>query len=105
MLNKIFPSRPIISTDGKIESMDWDDVKELKSNGHTIGAHTLNHPNLKSLPLRNQKYSEIIDSANIIEKVTGSSIKHFAYPFGNHEFIDKVDADIVRKILVMRLQM
>lgn len=92
-----FPSRPIKSSDGNIKAMDWDDVKDLKSNGHTIGAHTLNHSNLKSLPLRNQKNSEIIESSNIIEKVIGSSIKHFAYPFGNHEFIDKVDVEIVKE--------
>jgi peptidoglycan/xylan/chitin deacetylase (PgdA/CDA1 family) len=58
------------------------ELRELSS-GHLveIGAHTLTHPVLSSLPL-DQQQEEIGGSKRRLEALTGKSITSFAYPYG-----------------------
>lgn len=46
-----------------------------------IGAHTLTHAALASLPLAAQE-TEIVGGKAVIERITGSRVASFAYPFG-----------------------
>lgn len=47
----------------------------------TIGAHTVTHPRLASLPASDQA-DEIADSCRIIEAIAGKRVDCFSYPFG-----------------------
>ena len=46
-----------------------------------IGAHTVNHPSLSSLPLKSQRH-EILESKARLEDLVGSPVTSFAYPYG-----------------------
>lgn len=48
----------------------------------TIGAHTLNHDNLKNLSL-DQLYNDYLLSKKKLERTIQSPVVHFAYPYGN----------------------
>lgn len=87
-----FPTRLPCLKDGDLSSMNWDDIRQLKNDGHYIGAHTFTHPNLKLLHNYKSKYHEIVDSADEIEDEVRSPVVHFAYPYGN---LDAVDADSI----------
>lgn len=64
-------------------ALSWDQIKELSNDPLvTIGAHTLSHPNLKKLS-ENEALQEISESKRMLEEKTGTSVEHFAYPFGS----------------------
>lgn len=48
-----------------------------------IGAHTVTHPDLSSLPSENQRW-EIAESKRVLEELTGKSVRYFAYPSGQY---------------------
>ena len=50
----------------------------------TIGAHTVHHPSLPSLPPEAQ-LAEIAESRRSCEAWTGKPVEHFAYPFGHYD--------------------
>jgi peptidoglycan/xylan/chitin deacetylase (PgdA/CDA1 family) len=64
------------------QNMSINDLKYLKDTGHSIGAHTSNHTRLSDA-LGESLRSEIVDSADDIEKKLGIKIEHFAYTFGD----------------------
>lgn len=59
-----------------------------------IGSHTLSHPRLPKLNAEEKK-REIMESKNMLEKITGKTITSFAYPFGEY---DHESLEIVSKI-------
>ena len=62
--------------------MSWEDVRTVA--GHplaTIGAHTVNHYNLKRLS-EEKAFSEMADAARILEFELGVLPRHMAYPYG-----------------------
>lgn len=62
--------------------LTWDEVRALDRSGLiTIGGHTLDHPNLATLPPEEQRH-EIFDSKAQIEDEIGHPIHDFAYPYG-----------------------
>ena len=65
------------------KNMNWDDLRVLLSNGHTIGAHTRSHKRVSALEDELDIYSEIIKSAQVIESQLDIKVDHFAFPFGN----------------------
>jgi peptidoglycan-N-acetylglucosamine deacetylase len=48
-----------------------------------IGAHTMTHPDLKTLSLHNA-YNEILTSKNYLTELTGNTITAFSYPYGRY---------------------
>ena len=90
--NFFFPSRKINKEDGDLKSMNWNDIKFLINHGHTIAAHTINHPSLSKLDYNNKEI-EIIQSGDLLEKKLKLNINMFAYPFGN---LDNVDQDSIK---------
>jgi peptidoglycan/xylan/chitin deacetylase (PgdA/CDA1 family) len=65
--------------------LTWDQVRELDRSGLiTIGGHTIDHPNLASESLDDQKH-EIIDGKAQLEQQLGHKIYHFAYPYGSYD--------------------
>jgi len=64
--------------------MNWEMIKSIKNQGHEIGIHSYNHPDLTK---HRQNYNsflkkQIIESKNIIENKLNYKIHNFAYPFG-----------------------
>lgn len=62
--------------------LSWEEVKEMSSGGIAFGAHTVNHPILTNLPLKQAKW-EITQSKRDIEERLGKEVTTFAYPNGD----------------------
>jgi len=56
-----------------------DEVRELRKLGHTIGGHTLSHPNLSHVS-KEQALSEIFGYKRRLEQELGEPVAHFSYP-------------------------
>jgi peptidoglycan/xylan/chitin deacetylase (PgdA/CDA1 family) len=61
--------------------MDAAQIKHLCDEGMEIGAHTVNHPILKSIG-EDEARSEIESSKRTLEEITGGPVTLFAYPNG-----------------------
>jgi peptidoglycan/xylan/chitin deacetylase (PgdA/CDA1 family) len=62
--------------------MNWDEIRTIA--GHplvTIGAHTVNHRNLKRLPEADARH-EVDDVRRILQAELGHKPRDFAYPYG-----------------------
>lgn len=96
--NNYFPNNKILIKDSKdFLSLNWDDIKWLKENGHKIGAHTNSHPNLKNIKNHNELIKEIVKSADKLEKKISTQVNTFAYPYGSLEYINSQSVAIVKK--------
>ena len=59
-------------------------LKEVIASGLVeIGAHSVTHSNLRYLNLAVAK-TEILESKQELEKLTGQKVKHFAFPYGDY---------------------
>ena len=56
----------------------------MSVDGMDFGAHTLSHPNLSELPLK-QAEKEIIEAKTIIQNQLGKEIRFFSYPYGKRK--------------------
>jgi peptidoglycan/xylan/chitin deacetylase (PgdA/CDA1 family) len=79
-----------------LSMMSWDDLAELKSYGHEIGSHTLNHQTLSFESMDEQK-NNIFHSKSILESKLKSKVHGFCYPNGkpsdyNSDTIDLISA-------------
>jgi hypothetical protein len=62
--------------------MTWDELRTIAAHPlATIGAHTVNHYNLKRLS-EEKAYAEMTDSARILNFELGVMPRHLAYPYG-----------------------
>ncbi|RRI00933.1 polysaccharide deacetylase [Mesorhizobium tamadayense] len=62
--------------------MSWDEVRAMAAHPLvTIGAHTINHRNLKRLSEADARH-EIGDVRRILKEKLGLEPRHFAYPYG-----------------------
>lgn len=61
--------------------LSWDEIRQINSNGITIGSHTLTHRRLLKLT-RVEALAEIQESKKSIEKQLGVPVRHFSYPYG-----------------------
>jgi peptidoglycan/xylan/chitin deacetylase (PgdA/CDA1 family) len=82
---------------GDIAPMSWQDLKHLLDQGHTIGAHTINHRRLTEIESECELKCEIVESGNMLHKKLGIDINHFSFPFGNIDSIDKRAMEIIRE--------
>lgn len=76
--------------------MGWQDIERLLSQGHTIGAHTVNHRRLTEIKCEDELRQEIVESGNMLQKRLGIDIDHFSFPFGNIESIDQRAMNIIK---------
>lgn len=92
-----FPATMFVYTDYvgvSSKAITWDQLRELKANGFTIGSHTRSHSDLtkKDRKETDEAYlkrlrHEIIDSKKIIDRELNQDTFFFSYPFGraNHQ--------------------
>ena len=59
--------------------MTWDQVRELVTNGHIVGSHTLTHPNMAYLE-EDVARRELADSRRRLEHALNTPVVHFSYP-------------------------
>ena len=64
--------------------MNWQDLIELKSQGHYIGSHTTSHCMLGTMTDVNEIKDELLLSGQIIEKHLGYFPKSISYPVGSY---------------------
>lgn len=64
----------------KKKHLSWNQVRELNSSGVSFGSHTVNHPQLGSLPDKTIKM-ELSKSKEEIEQQLGEKISSFSYPY------------------------
>lgn len=63
--------------------MDTEQIRDWIAAGHEIGAHTLTHPRLTRVS-ESQAREEIAASKRKLEDLFGRPIRHFCYPYGDH---------------------
>ena len=89
-LDRFYPRRRSLPQPKKdYAAMSWSDVEWLLKDGHSIGAHTRTHPNLKYVPDELLIKDEVITSADRIEDRLGLELSSFAYPFGSISSVSK----------------
>jgi peptidoglycan/xylan/chitin deacetylase (PgdA/CDA1 family) len=59
--------------------MTWEQVRGLRRAGHTVGAHTLSHPNVAQVSSCEAR-AEIVESKRHLQERIGEAIEHFSYP-------------------------
>ena len=70
-----------IGRHGKQPYMDKDQIKALSDKGHTIGAHTWDHHNVKKYQGDDWKI-QVEEPKAKLEAIIGKPVTYFAYPFG-----------------------
>jgi peptidoglycan/xylan/chitin deacetylase (PgdA/CDA1 family) len=69
--------------DADSTALSWDEVRKLKQQGHTIGAHSDTHEILTTVPLAEAKAEIDSSMARVREQIGGPCVS-FAFPNGNH---------------------
>jgi peptidoglycan/xylan/chitin deacetylase (PgdA/CDA1 family) len=64
--------------------MSSAELAQLRGGPMRVGAHTVSHPVLPSLPKAAQA-SQIAQSRQACEAFVGEPVEHFAYPFGDYD--------------------
>jgi peptidoglycan/xylan/chitin deacetylase (PgdA/CDA1 family) len=78
------------------EWMSWDEIRDLRTLGFEIGAHTVSHADLGQLegaPAR----AEIVGSKSALEAQLGAPVSLFAYPFGRQQALTEANRMLVRE--------
>jgi peptidoglycan/xylan/chitin deacetylase (PgdA/CDA1 family) len=89
-----------IKSEGRHEylPMTVADLDEIQSDGLVeIGAHTVTHPALSSLPREKQRM-EIVTGRQKLVEIIGKPVNTFAYPYGKSEDFTSETVDLVREI-------
>lgn len=61
------------------------ELRKLSNEGFSIGGHTCNHVNIAELSDINELRREIQKDKTELEKITGTKVEYFAYPFGFYQ--------------------
>ncbi|QJD78471.1 polysaccharide deacetylase family protein [Spirosoma rhododendri] len=67
---------------GKQHYMDKAQIKDLSDRGHTVGAHTWDHQNMKKMTTPEQLKTQLEEPKEKLEAITGKPVRYFAFPFG-----------------------
>ena len=59
--------------------MSYDQLRALVREGHTVGSHTMTHPNMAYVT-RDEARSELTESKRLLELRLGVPVVHFSYP-------------------------
>jgi len=81
-----------------IETLKWNDIREMLNNGFQFGSHSRSHAQLSKIS--NDKkvlYAEIYKSKSDIESELGIECKYFAWPFGEIKHIDDISISTINE--------
>lgn len=74
--------------------LDWEQVREMSSNGIDFGSHSVSHNSLTQLTRREIQY-ELAYSKERLESEIGKTINGFAYPYGTFRDIDQKIEELI----------
>jgi peptidoglycan/xylan/chitin deacetylase (PgdA/CDA1 family) len=77
--------------------LDWNEAREMRDAGMSIGSHTLTHPILGQITPETQQW-ELEHSKRVIEENLGSKICSLAYPIGMRGGFDAATEQIARSV-------
>ena len=86
-------SAPQLSPMEGRQRLAWDEIAACLEHGFEIGAHSLTHPDLRRLSVRDLE-DEVAGSCAAIEKRLGSPVSSFAYPYG---YCNRAVRDVVSR--------
>lgn len=75
--------------------LSWDEVRQMYRQGITFGAHTVSHPNLAKLDTK-EIIRELSESKQAIEAEVQTSVRTFAYPFGQNGHFDTRTKELLK---------
>lgn len=82
----------------QLAALSWDEIQVLDRDSLvTIGAHTVNHPNLCLLDARAAR-AEMANSVDILSSYLDTPPRHFAYPFGDPTSAGQREFDIAADV-------
>ncbi len=97
IIRSLAASVGVDSTAPRRNLMSWDEIRSIATHPLcTIGAHTVNHYNLRRLPL-DKAWREVTDAAAILAIETGATPRHMAYPYGYASAVGQREVDIARE--------
>jgi peptidoglycan/xylan/chitin deacetylase (PgdA/CDA1 family) len=64
--------------------MDQRAMQLWLESGNEIGSHTVSHPRLTELDDESAR-REIFESRGELQRITGTAVDHFCYPYGDHD--------------------
>ncbi|MCD6099142.1 MAG: polysaccharide deacetylase family protein [Candidatus Marinimicrobia bacterium] len=76
--------------------LSWEEIREMKEWGITIGSHALSHIILSKVPIDYARH-EIFQSKKVLEEKLGEEISLFAYPNGSADDFNEKIIDLVRE--------
>ena len=59
--------------------MTWDEIRSLDQSGHTVGSHTMTHPNMAQVAAKEAEL-EFAESKRRLEQELAKPVPHFSYP-------------------------
>lgn len=68
-------------TIGKPGYMTAGQIKQLADEGHVIGSHTWDHPDVRKI-MEKDWDTQLNKPIQTLERITGRPVEYFAYPFG-----------------------
>jgi peptidoglycan/xylan/chitin deacetylase (PgdA/CDA1 family) len=81
---------------GKALWMTWDQLREMRTAGMTIGGHTVNHPVLSQASAERRR-REILECGRRFAEEIGEPMRYFSYPIGDQRAIDTVTRRSLRE--------
>jgi peptidoglycan/xylan/chitin deacetylase (PgdA/CDA1 family) len=81
------------SGEGERRMLSWSQIAAVSRAGIEIGAHTVTHPALDTIPVGHAR-AEICNSKHELEDRIGRQVRSFAYPFG---FYDRAVRELVEE--------
>jgi peptidoglycan/xylan/chitin deacetylase (PgdA/CDA1 family) len=86
-----------VHSDSPFRMLDTRSIRTMQHSGIiSFGAHTHTHPILSQLP-ENDQQREIKTSINIVERITGSPCRLFAYPNGRQQDFSPATIALLRE--------
>ena len=79
------------------EAMTWDEARQLPSMGVSVGAHTVNHWVIGTLPDAEQRRREITGGRQRLEQMLDRPVMHFSFPNGGIGDFSQSDLAMVRE--------
>jgi len=71
------------SARGRKRHLNWEQIQQMADAGFDFGSHTVNHPDLTSIPKRYVEY-ELSKSKEMLEDKLSRSVDFLSYPFGRY---------------------